>query len=58
MLVGPSTLNPVVLLLGEGISKYQIPSHFGHHSCLRSARGMASRVLAQKSPKLRRAAQC
>jgi hypothetical protein len=30
MLGGHSTLNTVVL--GEGVSKYQIPSHFGHHS--------------------------
>jgi hypothetical protein len=29
MLGGHSTLNTVVL--GEGISKYQIPPHFGHH---------------------------
>jgi hypothetical protein len=31
MLGGHSTLNTVVL--GEGMSKYQIPPHFGHHSC-------------------------
>ena len=30
MLVGNSTLNTVVL--GEGMSKYQIPPCFGHHS--------------------------
>jgi hypothetical protein len=30
MLGGHTTLNTVVL--GEGISKYQIPPHFGHHS--------------------------
>jgi hypothetical protein len=32
MLGGHSTLNTVVL--GEGISKYQIPPHFGHHSSM------------------------
>jgi hypothetical protein len=40
MLGGHSTLNTVVL--GEGISKYQIPSHFGHHS---SEASLRSRVI-------------
>jgi hypothetical protein len=31
MLCGHSTLNTVVL--GEGMSEYQIPPYFGHHSC-------------------------
>ena len=32
MLGGHSTLNTVVV--GEGMSKYQIPPHFGHHSSI------------------------
>ena len=34
MLGGHSTLNTVVL--GGGMSKYQTPPNFGHHSCARS----------------------
>jgi hypothetical protein len=52
MLGGHSTLNTVVL--GEGMSKYQIPPHFGHHSCARSTlRPLKShRQVAQRNPLL------
>ena len=49
MLGGHSTLNTVVL--GEGISKYQIPPHFGHHSSTHRRAPMGpKRSLASPTP--------
>jgi hypothetical protein len=40
MLGGHSTLNTIVLGASKGISKYQIPPHFGQHSSAARAASM------------------